>query len=58
MKRTCHRTSTMSMSELMLIMIFFHDLGYSCLKYFNYICEFGIIILCNKPAFINNVNIE
>ena len=34
MKRSYHRTSTMSKAEIMLIMILFHDSGYSCLKHF------------------------
>ena len=33
-KRKYHRTSTMSKSEIMLILILFHDLGYRCLKHF------------------------
>ena len=33
-KRSCHRDSTMSKSEMMLIMILFHDSGYRCLKHF------------------------
>ncbi len=34
MKRSYHRTSTMSKAEIMLIMILFHDSGYRCLKHF------------------------
>ena len=33
-KRAYHRDSTMSKSEIMLIMILFHDSGYRCLKHF------------------------
>ena len=33
-KRRYHRDSTMSKSEIMLIMILFHDSGYRCLKHF------------------------
>ena len=33
-KRAYHRDSTMSKSEIMLIMIMFHDSGYRCLKHF------------------------
>lgn len=33
-KRAYHRNSTMSKSEIMLIMILFHDSGYRCLKHF------------------------
>ncbi|CCY81822.1 transposase family protein [Prevotella sp. CAG:1185] len=33
-KRKYHRDSTMSKSEIMLIMILFHDSGYRCLKHF------------------------
>ena len=33
-KRAFHRDSTMSKSEIMLIMILFHDSGYRCLKHF------------------------
>ena len=33
-KRSYHRKSTMSKSEIMLIMILFHDSGYRCLKHF------------------------
>lgn len=33
-KRAYHRDSTMSKSEIMLIMIIFHDSGYRCLKHF------------------------
>lgn len=33
-KRRYHRDSTMSKSEIMLIMILFHDSGYHCLKHF------------------------
>jgi hypothetical protein len=33
-KRSYHRESTMSKSEMMLIMILFHDWGYRCLKHF------------------------
>lgn len=33
-KRRYHRNSTMSKSEIMLIMILFHDSGYRCLKHF------------------------
>ncbi len=33
-KRAYHRDSTMSKSEIMLIMIWFHDSGYRCLKHF------------------------
>lgn len=33
-KRRYHRDSTMSKSEIMLIMISFHDSGYRCLKHF------------------------
>ena len=34
LKRNYHRDSTMSKSEVMLIMILFHDSGYRCLKHF------------------------
>lgn len=34
MKRSYHRSSTMSKAEIMLIMILFHDSGYRCLKHF------------------------
>lgn len=33
-KRAYHRDSTMSKSEIMLIIILFHDSGYRCLKHF------------------------
>ena len=33
-KRKYHRDSTMSKSEVMLIMILFHDSGYHCFKHF------------------------
>ena len=33
-KRTCHRDSTMSKTEIMIIMIMFYDSGYRCLKHF------------------------
>ena len=33
-KRNSHRDSTLSKSEVMLIMILFHDSGYRCLKHF------------------------
>ena len=33
-KRNYHRDSTLSKSEVMLIMILFHDSGYRCLKHF------------------------
>lgn len=33
-KRNYHRDSTLSRSEVMLIMILFHDSGYRCLKHF------------------------
>ncbi len=33
-KRKYHRESTMSKSEVMMIMILFHDSGYRCLKHF------------------------
>ena len=33
-KRAYHRDSTISKSEIMLIMILFHDSGYRCLKHF------------------------
>ena len=33
-KRAYHRDSSMSKSEIMLIMIMFHDSGYRCLKHF------------------------
>ena len=33
-KRHCHRASTMSKAEIMLIVILFHDSGYRCLKHF------------------------
>ena len=33
-KRKCHRNSTMSKAEVMLIMILFHDSGYRCFKHF------------------------
>ena len=33
-KRYYHRDSTLSRSEVMLIMILFHDFGYRCLKHF------------------------
>ena len=33
-KRSCHRNSTMSKAEIMLIMILFHDSNYRCLKHF------------------------
>ena len=33
-KRKYHRAATMSKSEVMLIMILFHDSGYRCLKHF------------------------
>ena len=33
-KRAYHRDSAMSKSEIMLIMIMFHDSGYRCLKHF------------------------
>ena len=33
-KRRYHRKSTMSKSEIMLIIILFHDSGYRCLKHF------------------------
>ena len=35
LKRNYHRDSTMSKSEVMLIMILFHDSVYRCLKHFN-----------------------
>lgn len=34
-KRTYHRDSILSKAEIMLIMIFFHDLGCRCLKHFH-----------------------
>ena len=33
-KRNYHRDSTLSRSEVLLIMILFHDSGYRCLKHF------------------------
>ena len=33
-KRKYYRSSTMSKSEVMLIIILFHDLGYHCFKHF------------------------
>lgn len=33
-KRKYHRDFTMSKAKIMLIMIFFHDSGYCCLKHF------------------------
>ena len=33
-KRKYHRSSTMSKTEVMLIMILFHDSGYRCFKHF------------------------
>ena len=33
-KRAYHRDSTLSKSEVMLILILFHDSGYRCLKHF------------------------
>ena len=40
-KRSYYRVSTMSKAEIMLIMIFFHDSGYRCLKHFYHekICQ-------------------
>ena len=34
MKHTYHNASTMSKAKIMLIMIFFHDPGYRCIKHF------------------------
>ena len=33
-KRSCHRESTLSKAEIMLIIILFHDSGYRCFKHF------------------------
>lgn len=33
-KREYHRSSTLSKAEVMMIIILFHDYGYSCLKHF------------------------
>ena len=33
-KRSCHRESTLSKAEIMLIIIQFHDSGYRCFKHF------------------------
>ena len=40
-KRKYHRDGTLSKSEVMLIMILFHDSGYRCLKHFyvEHVCK-------------------
>ena len=54
-KRAYHRDSTMSKSEIMLIMIMFHDSGYRCLKHFyvEKVCKhlrhlFPKVVSCNR----------
>ena len=42
-KRKYHRNSTMSKTEVMLIIILFHDSGYRCFKHF-YLEK-----VCNQP---------
>lgn len=59
-KRKYHRESTMSMAEVMMIMILFHASGYRCLKHFylDYICKHARHLFPNVVSYNRFVELE